>query len=247
MAKAKEEVMVVESAEVPAWLKDKMDDTRGNENVTKDDLVIPRLGLIQAISPEIKKNDPNYIEGAEQGMLFNTVTRELYESAVVCPVLFEKQWLVWKDRKEGGGFGGQFDSEEEAVEYIGTLEDPDDWEVTGTPTHLCYIVGADGKASEIAIPMPISKARISRQWNSLIRMLGGPRFGRVYKITGIEDKNPAGEDYWNMKVEQAGYPSEALFKAAEKLYEDVSSGEIKYKMDTDDDGNTPDNDNVGPF
>jgi len=233
MAKKKDEVMVVESAEVPAYLKDKMGDNRGNENVGKDDLVIPRLGLIQAISPEIKKTDPNFIPGAEQGMLFNTVTRELYETALVVPVLFEKQWLVWKDRKEGGGFGGQYETELEAAQAIEEMDDPGSWEVIGTPTHLCYIIGADGKASEIAIPMPISKARISRQWNSLIRMLGGPRFSRVYKITGIEDKNPAGEDYWNMKVEQAGFPTEALFKAAEKLYEDISSGDVKYTMDKD--------------
>ena len=38
---------------------------RGNENVGTEDIQIPRISVLQALSPQIKKSDPSYIEGAE--------------------------------------------------------------------------------------------------------------------------------------------------------------------------------------
>ena len=49
----------------------------GLENVTNDDITIPRLAIIQSGSPQRKKKDEKYIEGADEGMIFNTVTNTL--------------------------------------------------------------------------------------------------------------------------------------------------------------------------
>jgi len=227
VAKVEQDLVV---SEMPDWMKDMGEDTRGNEGITKDDLVIPRLGLIQAISPEIDKNDPLFLEGAEQGMLFNTLTKALYDEVLVIPLMFEKQFLLWKDRKKGGGFGGQFASEEEAAQALEGMEESQYWEILDTPTHLCLVV-SDGKPYEIAIPMPKSKAKVSRQWNSVIRLNGGPRFSRVYKIKSVNDKNSVGEKFMNLQVVPAGFPSQDLFKLAESIYTEIASGEKKYKVD----------------
>ncbi|MEY2824474.1 MAG: Vibrio phage, partial [Pseudomonadota bacterium] len=99
---------------------------RGAENVSTDDMIIPRIELVQALSPARNKKDAAYVEGAEEGMLFNNVTRELYgEFVLVIPVYYVKQYLVWKDRKQGGGgsngFRGAFASPELAREAISNL------------------------------------------------------------------------------------------------------------------------------
>ena len=36
----------------------------GLENVTSEDMAIPRLKILQALSPEVNKNDGKYVEGA---------------------------------------------------------------------------------------------------------------------------------------------------------------------------------------
>lgn len=218
--------------DMPEWMKGMGDDTRGNEGITKEDLVIPRLSIIQAISPELDEKEASYIEGAKNGMMFNTLTRKLYNEVLVIPVVYEKKYLVWRDRKKGGGFGGQYDTEDLANAAIMDMEEPDEWEATDTPTHLCLVV-SDGKPFEIAIPMPKSKAKVSRQLNSTIRLLGGPRFSRVYKITVVDDKNNAGEKFKNFHVAPAGFPNQELFKLAEKLYTDLSTGAVNYKVDDD--------------
>lgn len=227
--------------EIPDYLKEEMDDTRGNEGVTKEDLVIPRISIVQALSPELKSKEPEYIEGAEQGMLFNTLTRELYTSLQIVPVTFMKSWLLWKDRKKGGGFGGSFDDEQSAIDEMENQENPNDWEVTDTPTHFCLAVTPSGKVEEVVIPMPKSKAKISRQFNSLIRINGGPRFSRAYEISGVGDKNGAGEDFWNFAVKNHGFIPEELFRIAERAYKDIYEGSKIFKVDDNySDNTTPD-------
>ena len=47
----------------------------GMEEVGKDDLQMPFIRAIQPLSPQIKKNDSEFIEGASAGDIFNTVTK----------------------------------------------------------------------------------------------------------------------------------------------------------------------------
>ena len=49
----------------------------GFEEVTSSDLQIPFLRIIQALSPQLKKNDPAYIEGA--GQLCPECYNEIYQ------------------------------------------------------------------------------------------------------------------------------------------------------------------------
>src|SRR5437899_832431 len=52
----------------------------GLEDMTQQDRVTPFIALIQALSPQVDKNKPQYIEEAEQGDIFNTVTGEVYKT-----------------------------------------------------------------------------------------------------------------------------------------------------------------------
>ena len=72
------------------------DSGSGFEGVTTDDLQIPFIRLIQALSPQIDKSDSNYIEGSGAGDIFNTVTKQHWagdEGVVVLPALFQMKLL----------------------------------------------------------------------------------------------------------------------------------------------------------
>lgn len=199
------------------------DSMRGQENVSVDDLSIPRLDVIQALSPQRKKSDPAYIDGAEEGMLFNSVTCSLYGTEVFfVPVYFRKEFLIWKDRESGGGFAGAYPSRAEAVaaqETLGELYD-----VVDTAQHFGMIVHADGSLEEVVVSMAKSKMKASRQLNTLCKMTGGDRFSSVYRISAIEVNGEKG-DYFNFKIDRVGYVTEEIYRAGEKLYDAVSSGE----------------------
>ena len=229
-----EQSFEVMTNEIPEWLK--AGQARGAENVTTDDMIIPRIELIQALSPARKKNDPGYIEGADEGMLYNNVTRELYGEAVtVIPVYYTKQYLVWKDRKSGGGgsngFRGAFASEQLARDAIAALGE-EGLEVSDTAQHFVLVRTGEGW-QEAVISMAKSKMKVSKRWNSLIRMSNTDSFSRAYKLHAVVETNARNESYHNFGISPLGFVQKDVYERAEKLYETIRSGAVKVSADYD--------------
>ncbi len=223
---------VASSADVPDYIRQSQG--RGSENVEMQDLVIPRIELVQALSYCLEEGGADYIEGAKPGMFYNSVTRELYgPSVIVCPVFFKKQYLVWKDRKKGGGFGGAFDSMQEAQARIAQeTEEQDAWEAIETHQQIVLTVNQDThETTEAVLSCARTKQKVSRQWNSLIRVNGFDRFSRVYELFGVDDENNAGEKFKNIGVRYVDFASMPVYKAAEALYNSIASGERTVKID----------------
>lgn len=217
------------STDLPDFLRDKMNDDRGNEGVNNDDLTIPRLDLVQSLSECRKKSSPEYIPGIEEGQLFNNITRQVYgDSVLIVPVAFKKEFLLWRDQKLGGGFGGAFESMEAAIAAQGAQERPDEYEIVDTPQHFVLLLDEEsGKVSEAVISMSKSKAKVSRKFNSLVRMNEGPRFSRIYRVKGVPDQNNSGQDFFNLSIENVGFVNEDLYKRAEGLYGLIQAGKVQ--------------------
>jgi len=207
--------------------------SRGNEAVGMSDLVIPRLEIVQALSPCLKKSEPTYIEGSQQGNMFNSVTRKLYGSnVVVCPVFFRKEYLVWKDRDQGGGFRGAFPTMVDASARIATEEDPKFFQAVETAQQFSLLMDEEtGDIEEIVVSMAKTKLKVSRAWNALVRINGNDRFSRMYNVFTVEDSNDKG-DFWNFNVQTLGFSPVEVFKRAEALYESVAKGLRKVVADT---------------
>jgi len=228
--------LVVVTDQVPDYIK--QSGQRGSENVGMSDLVIPRLEVVQGLSPAVKRGDPGHIQGAAPGMLNNSVTRQLYgESVIVVPLHYSVQYLVWRDRKHGGGNEGGFFGAYPTMEEAKARAAEEGGEAKGivvvdTPQHLCLLINPETRAAEeIMLSMPRTKAKISRQWNTMVRLAGGDRFGRVYKVSTIFEKNAKG-DFYNFHIEQVGFPTKELYAHAENLYEKIRAGERRVVMDT---------------
>lgn len=90
-------------AAVPEHLKD-VHSREGLENVSREDLIIPRLTICQSTSPQRKQDKPVFIKGLNDGDLFNTVTQDIYGRSVeLIPLMFAKSRIYFRDLKEGGG------------------------------------------------------------------------------------------------------------------------------------------------
>lgn len=222
VAKNENSNLAVITDERPDYLNESS--VRGNEEVQADDLSLPRLQIIQDLSPQRKKTQPEYIEGAEEGMVFNTISNRLYVGPItVVPVLFRKEFIIWKDRDSGGGFRGAYPSAEDAHAAMVDLEDGSDCEVVDTAQHFCLVVNED-TIEESVISMSKSQMKVSRQLNSLARMAGGDRFSNAYSFEAVAVDGPKG-NYFNWKIKRLGYVSEPVYRQGEALYEAVKSGE----------------------
>ncbi len=206
---------------------------RGSENVETQDLIIPRIELVQALSKCLEEGSAEYIEGAKPGMFYNSVTRELYGTSLfVCPVFFKKQFLAWRDRKKGGGFGGAFDTAQECHDRISQEEHMDEWEPIETAQQILLVVNPEThETTEAVLSCARTKQKVSRQWNSLIRVNGFDRFSRIYELFGVDETNSQNQSYKNIGVRYVDFASVPVYKAAEELYNSIAGGTRQVKID----------------
>jgi hypothetical protein len=67
------------------------------------------------MSPLVDPDNTSYVEGARAGMLYNTVTGELYdgkEGVLLVPCSYKRSFIQWGGREGDGGFKGEFTPEQ---------------------------------------------------------------------------------------------------------------------------------------
>ena len=75
----KTEVAVKAAAGALSIMSFEDDANQGLSNLGHEDLALQFLKVLGQLSPEVNKRDGKYVQGAEAGMIFNTVTKELYD------------------------------------------------------------------------------------------------------------------------------------------------------------------------
>lgn len=218
------------ATEAPEWMN--QGTARGSEEVKSTDMVLPRLEIVQALSP-IKETN----EDAKEGYLFNSVTQEVIgDLAYFVPVYFRLEYLIWKDQDKGGGFFGSFSTKAEAdarfAEVVADGEDPDELEIVDTPVQYGLRITPEGQTEQIVISMAKTKSKVSRKWNAMIQIAGGDRFSRVYKLSTFRDENKKGQKFFNFVVQPVGFTPRAAYLEAERLYEVLKTQDFRVAHDT---------------
>lgn len=196
----------------------------GNENVRTEDLTIPRLVLLQAMSPEVSRGHERYVDGAQPGFMMNSLTNEMFEAVYCANLDFKVEYTVWRKREVGGGLLGTFPSEQEAREFVAASVEvkPEQCDIVETHNHLLLLIDEEGKIKgPILCQMASSKLSVSRRWNSMPEIRQGARFGSIWTLSSVATKNKMGQPYYNFGIELAGYPDDALYAGIKQVYEDL--------------------------
>lgn len=91
------EIAKQKSAEVSTSVDYGSDAGVGFDHTTTDDMVIPMLKVLQALSPEVKSKQ------GDIGEIWNNVSETGTTELVIVPVYVDHQFVEWRPRKEGGG------------------------------------------------------------------------------------------------------------------------------------------------
>jgi Tfp pilus assembly protein PilZ len=223
----------------------------GLEEVTSEDVQIPFLRVLQALSPQIKKSDPAYIKGAEQGGIFNTVTKKFWsgdEGVLVIPVHFQKKLLEFVPRSEGGGFVGEINPKNlpKIVKENGMEMLENGNELVRTAQHYVRVVHEDGTLENAIVDMKKTQIKKSKEWLSIMGTFkypkeAGPKlvgttmdsWYNIYRLTTVEESNDKGSWYtWKIvhekQVDKIEYVNES-----KSLHTSLSSGELTALPPTD--------------
>ena len=214
----------------------------GLENITTEDMQIPFIRIIQALSPQLQKDDPLYIKGAEQGDIFNTVSQEIYkqdEGITLVPAFFEKKFLEFQLRSSGGGFVRELAADDKDITMTsreGTIEMlPNGNELVRTHQHLVIAKSADGTIAPSVLDMKKTQLKVSRRWNTLknsARLPSGalmPIYGTAWQLTTVLEANDQGK-WFNYKLDRINDVTpeiEKMMLEARNMYQGVSKGEVK--------------------
>lgn len=249
----------------------------GGERVTMRDLAIPRLAILQALSPQCNKQDARYIEGAEPGDICDTVTGVLYSGSGgidVVPVCYRRAHIEWVPRKKGGGFVADHDSvmpegaERDAETGAWVL--PNGNEVRETGEYFVFVVES-GEHTPFVLSMGGTQLKKSRQWNTMIQRylvpsqkhpgtkVNPPWWYRSYKLTTVPEQNDKGNWMaWHIEPGENTFDldgGKTIFEEATNFYKQVKSGRVSARPPVSEDevpagrdtGDSPPQDDEIPF
>ena len=228
------------------------DANKGLGNLGMDDLAIPFLRILSDTSPQIKKRDPLYIEGAESGMIYNTLTKSIYDGEVgakVIPCAYQRQYIEWTDRGEGSGAPVNIYPAESDIISKTTRDDqrkdrlPNGNYIEDTANHYCLVIGADGTSSQVLVAMKSTQRKKSKRWNSLmlgLKLKGAnglftpPSYSHIYTLKTLAESNNLGE-WFGWDITRVGPIEDVdIYQAAKAFADSVAKGEVKVKHEDQD-------------
>ena len=221
------------------------DAAKGLGSIGQEDLALPFLKILGQLSPEVNKRDGKYVEGAEPGMIFNSVSGDLYDGVKginVIPCFYKLEYIEWKDRGEGLGAPiAIYDSSSDIMSktkpdanYKDRL--PNGNYIEKTASHFVIITG-DSPATAL-ISMKSTQLKISRKWNSMmsgIKLKGKnglytpASFSHIYKLKTTQMSNDKGT-WFGWEVSKVGPITDAsIYQQAKTFSDSISKGAVKAK------------------
>ena len=208
MAKAEIAVAVTDENTAMAAVYSQ-DSGSGFEETNAESFAIPFLSILQSGSPQCKKSDGAYIKGAEEGMLYNSVTGELFgETGVeVIPCHYTHRVIEWKIREAGGGFVAEhLPSDPVATNTVrddkGRNMTPNGTQMSDTRNHYVLIRTKNGLTPAI-MSLSSSQLKKSKKWMSMMQGMKNknpatgmfeiaPMFSNSYRVTTVPESNEKG-------------------------------------------------------
>ena len=186
-------------------------------NMDSDDYALPFLRVLGQLSPECNKRDAKYVDGAEPGMIFNTVTKQLYDGEAgvnIIPCYYKREYVEWSDRGEGTTAPVAIHSVDSGIikeatrdaSYKDRLPNGNYLENTAS-----YFVLIDDGTSAL-ISMKSTQLKVSRSWNSMMNSIklkgkGGlftpAMYSHIYNLKTVQQSNDKGT-WFGWTIEKVG-------------------------------------------
>lgn len=191
------------------------DALEGFEKLDQSVIALPFIRILQSLSPQLKKTNPEYIAGAEEGALFNNITKTIYDQPLrVVPLKFDRQFICWKPDR--AGYGGAFSPEwvASALEHKELFTNEKGQIIDGLnnsymDTYTYYIFPVDYRQEGVCLlTFSSTQLKEARRWNRCLTntlLPNGKRampYHTVWNVATVPQQNKLGEWYgYNLSFE----------------------------------------------
>jgi len=201
----------------PSFMQEDKGQRTGAEHFTKDDILMPRIGIAQGLSPQLDEDKAQFIPGLKNFEMFNSVTGEIYGKG---PIFFyvihagKPRGVQFKPRDEGGGV-----LDPNVALYDERMKFGDKGEKPIATKFYDYIVVFENLETIIALSMKSTMLKVARQLNALIQFRDMPIYAGRYELKVVKETNSQGT--WGLfSISNAGWPpTEESYNTLKELYE----------------------------
>ena len=247
----KQEVAPKQSFSIAAASEDMAD--KGFEQMGANDLALPFLKVLGQLSPQVTQGDPAFIADARPGMIFNSVTQDLFDGQrgiEIVPCYYKLEYLEWTDRQEGANAPvntypadsdilSQTKRDEQNLDRL-----PNGNYIQETASHFVLRV-EDGQPQETALmSMKATQRKKSKMWNSMMRSVKEKRsdgkgfytpamFTQRYLLNTVLEKNAKGT-WYGWKISHVGpVQNQMTLDAAMGFYDSCMKGNVNVKYENE--------------
>ena len=224
---------------------------QGFENVDSKSLALPFLKILGQLSPQVTQGDSQFIPEARPGMIFNSVTNQLYDGTkgvAVIPCFYKLEYIEWKDRgMEGSSAPVNIYPADSDIMSKTTRDDknkdrlPNGNYVEETASHYVIVFDDNNVASSALLTMKSTQRKKSKKWNSMMMSVREKRkdgsffkpasFTQMYNLKTVLEKNNLGS-WYGWEIEYTGTVSTAdALQAAVDFNKTCKEGAVKVNHD----------------
>ena len=232
----------------------------GQENMSQEDMMIPRLSILQDGSAQVKKRDGAYVEGAEVGMILDNVAKVALDGEKgieVIPISYRRAHIEWK--KDRGGLVADHGSDSSCLESCsrgdkGEYFTDEGNEIVPTGEYFVFMINKDGSHTPAVLSMSKSQLKKARQWNTMMNRLqivangqqiNPAMFWTSYQLTTVPEQNDQGAWFgWSIKMNHDADSGgiikklkngKEIYLAARNFKAQVAQCEVKVSPESQDD------------
>ena len=185
----------------------------GTENLDSGS-ALPFVRILQDLSPQLKSNKDEYVEGSKAGDLFFNKTKCVLANPLnIIPVYTKAVYTEWIPRNKGGGYV--------ASHPLTVVSNPsyekgrerqyDEWLGENELRYTSYwfiLAEIDGNWEEAIIPFTSSQLKVSRKLTGDInrfryeqdKSIIPPLFAQKWQLKTVMETSKNNDDYWNFEI-----------------------------------------------
>jgi hypothetical protein len=217
---------------LPAFMQDDMG--AGTEGMSQEDMEIPRLKLMQGLSPELQE-----INELRAGMFYHSAADHIFDGPFLAvPLLVDKRYVLWRPRDSGGGILARADDSvhwfpadqdfevtldrkdgghkviwrtAKTVKQSGLAEwgsmNPNDPKSPPAATLMYnYLLAFPEYPDMVPAVFTFQRSGIkaARKLNTKIKTIKAPIYGVVYEFKSVMDDDGRGNDFFNVQAQAYG-------------------------------------------
>jgi len=215
----------------------------GLSNVSTKDVMIPRIKLLQKMSPE---TDNESLPTAKAGQIFNSASQNVYDGPTgirVVPCEYIRTYVEWAPEGTGNKAPVNIHPATSNVMSLAKKSPTDNRfyldngnYVEETANHIVLILDDNNNVESRGIlTMKSSQLKKSRQWNYMMMtatMEGGgktitpPSYAIVYKLSTLQEETN-GKKYYGWTVAKEGFvPTKEIFTTGESFALAFRQGDV---------------------